>query len=100
LRGFRLNGWQRIGIVLSVLWMPVGAVLGAIVAVAPYLTCIRHPQNEIDWCDTVYQYTFTAEHLLSASALFAFAPIPIAWLFVYVAIWTLRWVWRGFQPAG
>jgi hypothetical protein len=27
MRGFRLNGWQRIGIVLSVIWLPVGAWL-------------------------------------------------------------------------
>jgi hypothetical protein len=42
---------------------------------------------------------FTPSHLLGASAFFALVPIPLAWLFVYVAIWTLRWVWRGFQPA-
>ena len=24
MRGFRLNGWQRIGIVLSLAWLPVG----------------------------------------------------------------------------
>ena len=26
MRGFRLNGWQRLGIVLSVLWLIVGTI--------------------------------------------------------------------------
>jgi hypothetical protein len=99
MRNLRLNGWQRLGVVASVLWLPVGAVLGRIAAIAPYRVCVRNPLNDIAWCNMVYQDTFTLSHLWSASAFFALVPIPLAWLSVYVAICTLRWVWRGFQPA-
>ena len=40
-RGFRLNGWQRLGIILSILWIPVGFVWAS-----------RHfgpPAKQVDW---------------------------------------------------
>jgi hypothetical protein len=98
MRTFRLNGWQRIGIVLSVLWVPLGALLGLMAAVAPYRVCIRNPLNEMAWCDLVYRNTFTIEHLGSAAAFFALMPIPVGWLLTYATIWAVRWVWRGFNP--
>jgi hypothetical protein len=99
MRNFRLHGWQRIGIVLSILWLPAGALLGVVAAVAPYRVCIRNSLNDIAWCDMVYRDAFSPEHLWSAAALFALTPIPVAWLLAYAALWAMRWVWRGFQPA-
>ena len=31
--------------------------------------------------------------------LWSLAPIPIAWLLIYMVVWIVRWVRRGFQPA-
>jgi hypothetical protein len=39
-------------------------------------------------------------HKNESAAFNALVPIPIAWLLVYIVVWTVRWVRRGFQPAG
>jgi hypothetical protein len=115
-----LNGWQRIGIILSILWIPVGWILG-LKAFGPhgdvleppffdfcnetesksptpnYARCTREAQQ---WL--VIQYRLRERQHADAERLapwFAFAPIPIAWLLVYIVVWTARWVRRGFQPA-
>jgi hypothetical protein len=33
------------------------------------------------------------------TAIMALAPIPIVWLLVYIVVWTVRWIRRGFQTA-
>jgi len=47
MRGFRLSGWQRIGIVLSVVWLVVGGIWGIKLAVDPawdfYRYCLDAP---------------------------------------------------------
>jgi hypothetical protein len=50
-RGFRLNGWQRIGIVLSVVWAIVGGLWGMKQAVAPawrqFNACMSLPNVDV-----------------------------------------------------
>ena len=29
----------------------------------------------------------------------ALMPVPVAWLLVYIIVWTVRWIRRGFQPS-
>ena len=71
---FKLNGWQRLGIVLSAFW-----------AIWPFL------------------YEGTREANLPEAFrnpdcyLIAFGPILFAWLLAYVAVYTFKWVKRGFQ---
>jgi hypothetical protein len=40
-------------------------------------------------------HTF-AEHSWGNVAIMAFAPVPLAWLLVYLFVWLYRWVRRGF----
>src|SRR5262249_29638213 len=58
MRGVRLNRWQRIGIVLSVLWAVVGGLWGYHLAtqeaiatpLAHYKSCISKPYYDDDEC--------------------------------------------------
>ena len=71
MRGFRLNRWQRIGIVLSVLWA-VGA-----------------------WLYMEAAGSKAAEEAFKSS----YALCTITWLLVYIIVWTVRWIRRGLQPS-
>jgi hypothetical protein len=95
MQGFRLNGWQRIGIVLSALWVLVGGLWGRQLAVAPYFDCIKSAPN-IDTMNFCERYL---QDWGSTAMLIALVPLPIAWLLVYIVVWTVRWIRRGFQPA-
>jgi hypothetical protein len=95
MRGFRLNGWQRLGIVLSALWVLVGGLWGRHLTVAPYFDCIKSAPN-IDTMNFCERYL---QDWGSTAMLIALVPIPIAWLLVYIVVWTVRWIRRGFQPA-
>ena len=110
--GLRLNGWQRIGIALSVVW----AVAGGLYALN------SHQQRALSLSDLTYQscavkanrhnYDFATcrkqsdevfEAFMKGSrgdaALTGLAPIPIAWLLAFALIAFARWVRRGFQPS-
>jgi hypothetical protein len=102
MRGFRLNGWQRIGIVLSVLW-----ALSAVVWVPTFLD--HRAMKDFKVCIDVYtdfsmcqrsldrQLKDTEANRTFITAAVALAPVVISWLLIIVA--TVRWVRRGFQPA-
>lgn len=113
----RLNGWQRIGVVASVIWAIGGAIWGNNLGiqegdwvVREYKFCLaRHsvqpdgtvPQDT-DWgpCTRAFEKDYPAavgNHWLYA-AVFGLVPIPLGWLVVYglVALW--RWIRVGFKP--
>ena len=72
----RLSGWHRIGIVASCLWAPYGAVYGSQLGVDGGLDIIG---------------------VRTLMAFYAFVPVIAGWVSVYVAVWTIRWIWRGFR---
>ena len=120
MRRFRLNGWQRVGIILSILWIPVGGVW-ALKAFGPpenipeppfFNLCLeqeaKQPTPNAARCNDAaqkwYASLFKLRNLQHANAerlalWYAFLPIPIAWLLVYCVSWMVRWVRRGFQPS-
>ena len=102
MRGFRLNGWQRIGIVLSVVWMIVGGAWGW-----------RHANDKVDadfkLCITQIQTASDvqacrakrAEALVPrwfGAAVVALAPITVVWLFIYGFVRLVRRIRRAFSP--
>lgn len=112
----RLNGWQRIGIILTVCWVIGGGLwingqvidgLSAAVR-GEQRRCIEarsiQPDGTVpkdtDWgpCFERFEAAFPAavtNHWLYAAA-YTLIPIPIVWLIVYAIIGLWRWVRRGF----
>jgi hypothetical protein len=102
----RLNGWQRIGVIASVLWF-LGA--GITVLALGNERAVQRANHSADIC---YKYPVPGENcadqfestfrsyrdLAKEEALLA-ATIPIlaGWAFAYVALALTRWVRRGFQ---
>jgi hypothetical protein len=105
----RLNGWQRIGIVLSILWI-VGVLIYTWDSYRDmtarhdklHYSCLFSLDTKVtkETCDEVYDVSQMVTASVSQEKLLrGLAPIPIAWLLVYIVVWTVRWIRRGFQPA-
>ena len=104
----RLNGWQRIGIVASVIWA-VGGYLQMMGernwASRMFDLClsIPSPGGADNWskCRQEYERDFPQafKDKQTEAVLVALVPIPIGWLVVYMVIWVVRWIRRGFKPA-
>jgi hypothetical protein len=105
----RLNGWQRIGIVASVIWA-IGAPIymdGAAERDADdrfgrvYGSCRDVPTNDPEQClkrasaasASVPRYQFTSAN----GAFVALAPIPLGWLLAYALVYLVRWIGAGFK---
>ena len=109
MRGFRLNGWQRIGIVLSMLWAVLGGLWGSHVAtqealaipLAHYKSCISQPDYDDDECSAAFdeEYAVGVRGHWVFAAMAALIPIPVVWLLVYILVWTVRWMRRGLQAS-
>jgi hypothetical protein len=113
-----MKGWIRLGIVLSVLWLPVGYIWGMSGdnwATKYYIQCVEmnddrayHDNNDLDmkrWeeRDQRCQENFTRsrpaafkEQQINAAVLAIF-PIVLGWILGVVAIAVGRWVYRGFM---
>jgi hypothetical protein len=97
----RFNGWQRLGIVLSVCWA-IGAgywTLGQTNwAADSYGFCMRLHD---DWgpckLDFAKNWPAAVGEQRAEAAFNALAPIPLAWLLAYLVLGITRWVRRGFQ---
>lgn len=108
----RLNGWQRIGVVLSILWA-IGAA-------------IYNRNNQVHIAQTVLHHNLTGclddhrlgimrdgcnekavsayELMLQISAgnvadilFYSLAPVAIGWIAIYLVIRIFRWVRAGFR---
>ncbi|HEX9753005.1 MAG TPA: nuclear transport factor 2 family protein [Methyloceanibacter sp.] len=102
MRRFRFNGWQRIFIVLSVVWTIVGGSWGwqhaNDKADAEFKLCITQIQtaSDVQACRAK-----RAEALVPnwfGAAVVALAPITIAGLFFYGLIFVARRIGRAFSP--
>jgi hypothetical protein len=118
----KLNGWQRIGLLISVGWVVAATVydrddkaLSAWRAVtAEHQSCIDNSAIRSDASDTEFlrewgevwsickkqketQYKKLTEGQWDETAAFALLPVPLGWLIAYVAIWLFRWVKAGFE---
>jgi hypothetical protein len=105
----RLNGWQRMGIVASVVWAIGGGLWGNDIAIRDgtalaklkYSICLDQPNYNGAVCSQTFdkEYAKGVEGHWYAAALSAFVPIPIAWLIVYGLVALVRWIGAGFRSA-
>ena len=122
----RLNGWQRLGIVASVVYALYGAGYemsklsneqraGFEIA---YKNCEAAHDGDQAEANAVAERRHTAPYLVPNScidratevsylprtefwsevALTAFVPVVFGWIAALMAVSTVRWVWRGFKP--
>ena len=114
MRGSRLNGWQRIGIVASVAWA-IGAWIDTTVSFNAKANsafsqtldiCLTQRTedghySDVKDCQNAAEEAHAIEllHKNEAAAFNALLPIPIVWLLVYGFIGLFRWIRRGFQPS-
>lgn len=102
----RINGWQRIGIVLSITWI-IGAGIVVSEKVRDDANAIssigfdncRNIQNfDIETCsDQKWEvYKKLNDPNWSMISISALAPVFGGWLFVYMMLGIYRWVRRGF----
>jgi hypothetical protein len=111
MRGFRLNGWQRIGIVLSVVWAVVGPIYieqeheayARDEARFSYRLCRDAQSSSADPSECSKDYDRTYEAFLGWKpswgnwALLAFVPIVGGWLLMWGIVALVRWIRRGFR---
>jgi hypothetical protein len=105
----KLNGWKRIGIVASVMWV-LGAYTHAFnseydstIKTSTLLSqdCFERADGQGEWqlCqkqqDEYIAAVYPAE--VKWAALFALVPVPLGWGFVYLVLFIVRWVRHGFS---
>lgn len=109
----RLNGWQRIGIVVSLLWVIIAGFAqndsDLVRATKAYELTFRicndvaaqHHQDDVSDCDKEAAKTYAVylEHRLGDVLLVSFVPIPFAWLLAYMLVGLYHWVKRGFNTS-
>jgi len=113
----RINGWKRIGIIASVVWIlcawveTYGSVINSATSLISTvnISCDSHLAGKIGaaWdaglnaCDKEARDSLDeaiTEARLTATVV-AFVPVPLGWGFVYLILFLIRWVKRGFvQP--
>jgi hypothetical protein len=103
------NGWQRIGVVLSVLW-----ILYAVISERKVQTDIAMDflKTQLAYCASIatgmadcFQNVETRYdsliligwHQLEKIALYAFVPVILGWLLGLVSVKVYRWVSNGFK---
>src|SRR5262249_4437586 len=108
MRGFlRVNGWQRTGIVLSVLWVSC-ASMGFMPSITPqqpgiasiYLQCITEPNSHRSVCNARAN-SFRKEARLDVRTKWpwvALAPVVVVWILAYIIVWLARWIVAPVAP--
>ena len=105
MRGVRLKGWQRTGIVLSVLWLScafmwfiqqVPAHQPAITSV--YRQCIQEPNAHRSACKAranSFGKELHRELRAEVAVGGALAPVFLVWILAYIVVLLVRWIGRG-----
>lgn len=105
----RLNGWHRLGIVASIIWFFAAGIYAYNAEEKSILdsgnvliqACIdeHHGDDPNNMCLKMGEDRAVA--LMSrewlAGGFVALVPLPLAWGFVYLVLFVVRWVKRGFE---
>lgn len=102
-----LNGWYRIGVVLSVLW-----ALGTSISIRndqiqradalykdQYHTCSLSSPTNLNYCDetvSLQAATHATANWMDV-AFYSLAPILLAWCLALVSVKTFKWIKTGFD---
>jgi hypothetical protein len=106
-KGWCLNGWQRIGVVVSVVWALYGLYQGNEYglhqgdwAVNVQKLCWEQKGADLSVCDAQFSRNWSEaiQYHWQYAFIFSLAPIPLGWLSVYGLLKLVRWVKRGFTP--
>ncbi len=96
------SGWQRILIILSVIWAIIGGSLGWNHAYDDVdanfkqcVTAIKAPAD-LQACRDARNSALAMPRGVSA-AVVAFGPLLVVWLAIYGLVLLLRWIHRGFR---
>ena len=108
----RINGWQRIGIIASVLWAICAYFyafsveeksLGQLNADI-HASCFESAHDKVAWqvCEdaTMTQAINDLHFERRLATAVAVVPVPLAWGFVYFVLFLARWIKRGFARTG
>lgn len=103
-----LNGWQRIGVIVSVIWFfygfywgnEQGLHQGEWVSVRREV-CLGLPNANFAACDQEFNrdWPVAIAHHWDYALFFGLVPIPLGWIVAYAIVAIVRWVRRGFQPS-
>ena len=104
MRGVRLKGWQRTGIVLSVLWVSCASMwfIQQVPAHQPAITsiyrqCIEGPSAHRSVCKArAKSFAKELRSELAEWPLVALAPVFLVWILAYIVVSLGRWIGRGF----
>jgi len=108
-----LNGWKRMGILVSVVWILVAGVaiykaqieLSSRRIVAAHVACDSHLKGDASFDAGFAECNKLADDSLALAltnarldgAVVAFVPVPLGWGFAYLVLFLVRWVKRGFM---
>ncbi len=102
----RVSGWQRLALVVSICWM-VGAFIGmranqynngVSAAQADMMICMNFPNANLQQCrerNGTFRLAMI-EWYWPPILLVTLVPVPLFWLFGWLALKTSRWVRAGF----
>jgi hypothetical protein len=103
----QLNGWQRMGVVASVVWFPVGFFYGSGQAIDSATAmvsfrlrmCFDRPAAEYAACNATFSKDWAAavegSHRWAWAFAFAIVPIVLARLLIWGLVAIVRWVAAG-----
>lgn len=103
----RLNGWQRIGAVLSVLWALVGFFWGNEIglhegdwAEQAERICSEARNADLNACMVQFDkdWTQAIKYHWDYAFILSLVPIPLAWFLAYGIVRLTRWIRAGFVP--
>jgi len=102
MRKFRLAGWQRIFIILSVIWMAIGGSWGWRHAYdkvdTDFKMCVAAVKTSADLqaCRDTRNTALAVPRGVSATVV-ALGPLLVFWLALYGLVLLVRWIRRGFR---
>ena len=102
----QLNGWQRIGVVVSIVWFFVGGFWGNSIgihqgdsATALLKLCLKYDPDHWDRCNGQFShdYPIAIQGHWWLALIIAIVPIILGWLLTYAIIRIVKWIRRGFS---